>query len=133
MKNSKYYATVRRKLLNRIGIEDRTAWRKGVNLYAQEMLIDVFDIIDNYGEDIPMSMAELKSMALNGARDWKEFSYSGVSLNYDCDIAKRLCNPTELKRVKGGELRPNRDENWLDVQARALYQAFILLNSLFWI
>ena len=31
--------------------------------------------------------------------------------------------PSDLKRKKGGELPPNREENWLDVQARALVQA----------
>ena len=42
---------------------------------------------------------------------------------YDCDIAERLCNPSELKTKRGGELKPNSCEEWLDVQARALFQA----------
>lgn len=41
----------------------------------------------------------------------------------DYDIAKRLCNPTELKRTDNGRLDPNKREQWLDTQARALYQA----------
>lgn len=64
---------------------------------------------------------------LSGARDWKEYSYSGNSLIYNKDIAERLSNPSELKRVtdKDGLVREmaNKNENWLDVQARALQQA----------
>lgn len=31
--------------------------------------------------------------------------------------------PSELRRVKGGSRNPNSRESWLDVQARALWQA----------
>lgn len=50
----------------------------------------------------------------------------GNSLIYDQDIANRLATPSEIKRVtrKDGSLRkPNASEEWLDTQARALYQA----------
>jgi hypothetical protein len=60
---------------------------------------------------------------LNGAQDWDEYSYGGCSLIYNGDIAKRLCTPSELKRKRYGELNPNSRENWLDVQARALFRA----------
>jgi hypothetical protein len=52
-----------------------------------------------------------------------QYSYGGCSLIYDCDIAERLCSPSELKRTRDGERSPNAKEEWLDVQARALYQA----------
>lgn len=42
---------------------------------------------------------------------------------YDSDIAERLCNPSELKKTRNGERRPNGREEWLDTQARALFQA----------
>ena len=65
-------------------------------------------------------------MMLNGAVDWSAYSWGGSSLVYNQDIAERLCSPSGLKRVtnKNG-LRdyPNSREHWLDVQARALYQA----------
>lgn len=48
-----------------------------------------------------------------------------------CDIAELLCSPSELKRKKYGERRPNSREEWLDVQARALAQAAACIRSCF--
>lgn len=99
----------------------RSAWDKGVTLYALELL-------DNL-RDLPAaeSRQEIQKALLNGARDWREYSWGGCSLIYNGDIAERLCSPSELKRCRGGEWRPNRREEWLDVQARALYQASRLI------
>ncbi len=91
----------------------RSAWNKGVNEYALELV----EFLEN--EEL---WATKKNM-LNGADNWDQFSYVGNALIYDCDIAERLCSPSELKRSKGGENNPNRSESWLDVQARALHQA----------
>lgn len=100
---------------------DRGAWDKGVTEYAVELA----ESLNNWDKQ-PESVAELREMLLNGADDWKAYSWDGSSLLYDQDIAERLCSPSELKRVtdKSG-LRdyPNSCEHWLDVQARALYQA----------
>lgn len=101
--------------------KDRSAWDKGVTEYA----IELAESLDNWDKQ-PESVAELREMMLNGADDWKAYSWGGSSLIYNQDIAERLCSPSELKRVtnKNG-LRdyPNSREHWLDVQARALYQA----------
>lgn len=99
----------------------RSAWDKGVTLYALELLDNV--------RDLPAadSRQEIQNALLNGARDWYEYSRGGCSLIYDGDIAARLCSPSELKRCRGGEWRPNRRESWLGVQARALYQAALLI------
>lgn len=101
--------------------KDRSAWDKGVTEYATELA----ESLDNWDKQ-PESVAELREMMLNGAGDWKAYSWGGLSLIYNQDIAERLCSPSELKRVtnKSG-LRdyPNSREHWLDVQARALYQA----------
>lgn len=101
--------------------KDRSAWDKGVTEYATELA----ESLDNWDKQ-PESVAELNEMMLNGADDWKAYSYGGSALIYNQDIAERLCSPSELKRVtnKSG-LRdyPNSREHWLDVQARALYQA----------
>lgn len=78
----------------------RSAWDKGVKLYAYE-LVEALEV-----EEIPQDKAELKSLLLNGAADWKQYSWGGCSLIYDCDIAERLCCPSELKKTKGGELCP---------------------------
>jgi hypothetical protein len=95
----------------------RSAWSKGVKLYALELIEAFPDDREFYG-----SPADKKGL-LNGAQDWKEYSYGGCSLIYNEDIAKRLCTPSEYKRTKAGRNNPNARENWLDVQARALYQA----------
>lgn len=99
----------------------RSAWDKGVNLYALELLDNIRDLP---ADD---SRQEIQKALLNGARDWREYSWGGCSLIYNGDIAARLCSPSEFRRTRGGEWRPNRREEWLDVQARALHQAFYLI------
>ena len=69
----------------------------------------------------------LRGVLLNGAESWSQYSWGGCSLCYDGDIAKRLCTPSELKRTRSGECRPNSREEWLDTQARALIQAANLI------
>lgn len=102
--------------------KDRSAWDKGVREYA----IELAESLDNWDKQ-PESVAELREMMLNGADDWKTYSYGGSALIYNQDIAERLCSPSELKRVSnqyGNILEyANARENWYDVQARALYQA----------
>lgn len=95
----------------------RSAWSKGVKVYALELLEELPHNVE-YG-----TIESLEADMLNGARDWKQYSWGGCSLIYDEDIAKRLCTPSELKKTRNGERRPNGQEEWLDVQARALWQA----------
>jgi hypothetical protein len=101
---------------------DRSAWDKAVTLYALDLLDDVQEGADNM-ERLPLDGAELERWALNGASCWEQYSNGGCSLCYDADIAARVCTPSELKRKHGGTYEPNSRETWLDVQARALYQA----------
>lgn len=96
----------------------RSAWKKGVILYAIE-------ILDNM-EDGEVTEKNL----LNGAEDWHQYSEGGCALIYDVDICHRLCTPSEIKKTRDGERRPNRQENWIDVQARALYQAARLIMKI---
>jgi hypothetical protein len=91
----------------------KSAWRKGVELYAEELREILTD------NDLPATKENL----LNGAQHWAEYSWGGCSLIRDSDIAERLCSPSELKRCNGGGNPPNHNESWLDVQARALWQA----------
>ncbi len=107
--------------------ETRGAWSKGVTKYALELLENLDEAISGgYFDPEQIGVhAELEDALLNGARDWSQFSWGGCSLIYDADIAERLCNPSELKKTRHGERRPNAREEWLDTQARALYQAFI--------
>lgn len=102
-------------------VKPRSAWDKGVASYAVELAETLQDI---YGDaDLPVDFAELQGAMLSGADDWRQYSYGGCSFIYDGDIAARLCTPSELKRKRGGELQPNSNETWLDVQARALRHA----------
>ena len=103
----------------------RSAWKRGVNAYALELLEELEEAIaggyfDAEDLDAPKM---LDRQLLNGASDWTQYSWGGCSLIYNGDIAERLCTPSELKKTRGGEWRPNSREEWLDVQARALYQA----------
>ena len=102
----------------------RSAWARGVKLYALE-LVDSLPANVDYG-----SWDSLKADMLNGARDWSQYSWGGCALIYDEDIAKRLCTPSELKKTDNGCKRPNANEEWIDVQARALYQAFALIQRI---
>ena len=103
----------------------RSAWGRGVKAYALELL-------DSYPDDLPRDIGALEIALLNGARDWKQYSDGGCALVYDADIAARLCTPSELRRVRGGDRQPNGRESWIDVQARALYQAWNLIACAAW-
>lgn len=102
--------------------KDRSAWNKGVTLYAFE-LVQELEERAAYEERNPEPGKECREWMLNGARNWDEYSWGGSSLIYNRDIAERLCCPSELKKTRSGERRPNSREEWLDTQARALYQA----------
>ena len=95
-------------------------WQQGVNIYADEL--------QEFLQENKLD-ATLENM-LNGARNWKEYSYGGSSLLYDADIADRLATPSEIKlqtRKDGLSDMANSRETWLDVQARALHQASIIV------
>lgn len=102
--------------------KDRSAWDKGVNVYALELVEELSERIACEKRE-PANPQELRAWMLNGAASYEAYSYGGCSLICDCDIAERLCAPSELKKTRNGERRPNRAEEWLDVQARALVQA----------
>lgn len=91
----------------------KSAWSRGVDEYADELR-------ENLREN---RLAPTERNMLNGARDWSQYSWGGNSLIYNQDIAERLSSPSELKKTNYGERRPNSREEWLDTQARALYQA----------
>ena len=104
----------------------RSAWGRGVKEYALEMV----DNLEEYNDgEAPQDFEQLKKMSLNGATDWKQSSEGGSWLIYNEDIAERLCSPSELKKTANGRRRPSARESWLDVQARALHQAFKIVFS----
>lgn len=102
----------------------RSAWDKGVNEYALELCESLAESLAyNNLEEVPENPKELEKMLLNGAESWSQYSWGGCSIIYNGDIAERLCSPSEFKKCKEGERCPNSREEWLDVQARALFQA----------
>lgn len=105
--------------------KQRSAWNKGVTQYALEMVEQLGEQIrDGYFDELDLSNSKkVRAALLNGAETWRQYSWGGCSLIYDSDIAERLCCPSELKKTRNGERRPNSREEWLDVQARALFQA----------
>ena len=105
--------------------KDRSAWDRGVTAYAADMLqqIAAYYTGGYISADDLATWTTAEAAALNGARDWSEYSWGGSALVYDGDIAAALCTPSELKKTRNGERRPNSHEEWLDTQARALFQA----------
>lgn len=106
----------------------KSAWSKGVKVYAYELIEEMEE--DSRADYIFTGSTDDKKKLLNGAENWKEYSRGGCSLIYNGDIAERLCTPSELKKTKNGERNPNKNEEWLDTQARALYQAERLILRL---
>lgn len=109
----------------------RSAWTRGVKAYALDMLEEMaFNAKHGYLDLDAFSNGKmLRDALLNGASDWSQYSWGGSALIYDPDIAERLCNPSELKKTRNGERKPNSREEWLDTQARALGQAARLITE----
>jgi len=110
--------------------DDRGAWEKGVTAYAFDLVEELKERAEYEGRN-PEPGKECREWMLNGAADWQQYSWGGSSLIYNGDIAARLCCPSELKKTRDGKRRPNSREDWLDVQARALYQACNRVSRLY--
>ena len=106
-------------------VKVRGAWNSGVKTYAIELLDNAASNLEC--EDFS-TLQELKEAILNGASDWMQYSEGGCALVYNQDIAERLCTPSELKRTKNGTNNPKSRENWIQCQARALFQALELIK-----
>jgi len=112
-------------------IRTRSAWSAGVKTYADEILDNIATAEAEHRINMAIATRhDLETAALNGADNWNVYSWGGCSLIYNSDIAATLCTPSELKRTRNGERRPNSREEWLDVQARALYQAYKMVCRL---
>lgn len=110
--------------------KDRSAWGRGINAYALELVEELTERAAYEGHN-PEPGKQCREWLLNGADDWNAYSRGGSALIYDYDIAERLCTPSELKKTRNGERRPNSREEWLDIQARALYQASNRVSRLY--
>lgn len=104
----------------------RSAWDRGVQAYAADLCENLAN--DTYVPDVlPETWADVRKAMLNGADSWLMYSWGGCALVYDGDIAERLCTPSELRRSRNGDRAPNGRETWLDVQARALREAAVVV------
>ncbi len=128
----------------------RSHWDRAVMEDAEEMLLEAIDNLRDTPEEAPRDLtaltAELLNVSVRTLRDWggddghngirsiyqcaHESSWGGSRLCYDSDIARHYCTPSELKRTKDGARRPNAREDWLDVQARAIYQALCKIRGI---
>lgn len=109
----------------------RSKWQRAVQEDAVWLLEEMMDIHEDEVTAGVMSFGSIEGVERvlrMGADTWKDFSEGGGALIYDGDIAKHYCTPSELKKVRGGEKEPNKDESWLDLQARALWQAAQLIK-----
>lgn len=102
----------------------RSAWARGV----KELALDLIDNLDN--KEMPHKK-DLERVLLNGAENWRDYSWGGCAYIYNSDIARLLCSPSELEKTKNGERKPNKKEEWLDTQARALFQACNLIKRFY--
>ena len=106
-------------------LKTRGAWANGVKCYAFDLLNN-FEEFCSYGDNMPEFS---EKTLLNGAANWLQYAEGGCGLCYNCVIAERLCNASELKRTQGGAKNPNSRETWLQVEARALAQAWQMLRD----
>ena len=98
-----------------------SAWDKGVKTYALELIESA---------EIELTRGNARTELLNGAESWSEYSYGGCSLIYNGDIVERLGTPSDIKRFENGRLdKPMSTEDWIDVQARALSQAYSMISN----
>ena len=122
--------------------KDRSAWSRGVKAYALELVEELEERAAYEGRN-PEPGKECREWMLNGAQDLNQYSWGGSSLIYDADIAEALVKrmvelekeqkviEAELKKTRNGERRPNSREEWLDTQARALFQACNRVSRLY--
>lgn len=114
------------------GLKFRSTWQKAVQEDASWLLEELFDgHYDEIVNDVMSfeGMGDFEYLLRNGAETWKDFSEGGCALISDEDIAKHYCTASELKKTHNGEKAPNSKESWLDVQARAFWQAALLVKQ----
>ena len=110
----------------------RSKWSKAVLQDAQGLLKNVIEGYMKDGEKVEIN----EKLLLNGAENWKEFSWNGSALIYNGEIAEHYSTPSELKfwgfTNKHGVVKRDTNtagEHLLDIQARALYQAWRAIHN----
>ena len=97
----------------------RSKWDQGV----KETALAVLDSLDMPETVLPDRFGSRRALLLNGADNWREYSYGGCALVYNVDIAARFFTPSEMRRYMADGHDASmafRGEPLLDLQARAL-------------
>lgn len=104
----------------------KSQWNKGVVLYTKELLERLFE---HYSQEqiavrVKDGFGTFTRALWYGASSWDQYSEGGCALIYDEDIAKRLCPPSQIRRLKDGSIaKPTKNTTWIKVQATALANA----------
>jgi len=89
---------------------------------------DAYTLVEGMEVDaLPSDPRALKSLLLNGARDWYQYSADGCALVYYVDIAGHYLTKAEYARWSKPRHEPSMGfggETLIDMQARALAQAY---------
>lgn len=120
----------------------RSAWDKGVRDYAVWYILQPTSLDGDDTQRQHWDVSSLRELILNGAggnivtvtdefKAWVRYSEGGCALIYNIDIAKQLCSPSEFKKAKNDIENGNYEVNWIETQARALYQASYLIYETF--
>ena len=98
---------------------ERSYWSRGVA-----------SLIRDYGEDVLgehdgeiISARDFYKLWNCGADSLRDAVYGGSFDIWNYDIAKRLCTPSDLKKSNEGMRRPNKRQDWIDVELIAVQQA----------
>lgn len=90
----------------------------------------VASLIRDYGEDALgehdgeiISARDFYKLWNCGSDSLREAVYGGCFDIWNYDIAKRLCTPSDLKKSNEGMRRPNKYQDWIDVELIAVKQA----------
>lgn len=102
----------------------RGTYQKAIYQYAFELVDNIADNYITTAEELEHleSIANLKERALNGATNWKQYSWGGCSLCYNYEILRRLFCLSIVKKYENADVV--RGRHLLDYQADALAEAF---------
>lgn len=102
--------------------QPHSKWGQGV----KETALDILESLDMPNTVLPEHFGPRRSLLLNGACDWRQYSYGGCAIVYNVSIAERFFTASEMRRYMAPGHDASmafRDESLLDMQTRALVQA----------
>lgn len=107
----------------------RSKWRRAIKEDALDIIDSMQEALNiNDTDTLPESVQELKAIALNGAEDWKQYSWGGCALVYNDTIKAHYLTDSEIRRHRGEIFE---GMHLLDLQAWALLQAWQMVLDAF--